>query len=94
MDDKETEARTEQSSPQQGAEEPGHNGHTTKATVKEKWDASWERVAFGVAAAAGGGLLAATWIGVGPAALAGAAGYLAYQRLHGKRKEATAGLKH
>jgi hypothetical protein len=58
--------------------------------TKEKWDASWEKVALGVAAAAGGGLLAAAWIGVGPAALAGAAGYAAYRGLREKQKAATA----
>ncbi len=47
---------------------------------------SWQRVAAGVAAAAGGGLIAAAAVGVGPAALAGAAGYLAYRSLNGERK--------
>lgn len=63
-------------------------------SMKEKWDASWERVAIGVGAAAGGGLLAALWIGVGPAALAGAAGYLAWRQLRESRKEAVAGHPH
>lgn len=49
---------------------------------------SWQRVALGVAAAAGGGLLAAAVIGVGPAALAGTAGYLAYRGLTGHRTSA------
>jgi hypothetical protein len=40
---------------------------------------SWQRVAAGVAAAAGGGLLAVATLGIGPAALAGTAGYLAYR---------------
>ena len=48
---------------------------------------SWQRVAAGVAAAAGGGLLAAAMVGVGPAALAGAAGYLAYRGLGGQKKK-------
>jgi len=43
-------------------------------------------MAAGVAAAAGGGLLAAAAVGVGPAALAGAAGYLAYRGLHEAKK--------
>ena len=47
---------------------------------------SWQRATVGVAAAAGGGLLAAALVGVGPAALAGAAGYVAYRELHGHRK--------
>ena len=43
----------------------------------------WPRVTLsaGVVAAAGGGLLAAALLGVGPAALAGAAGYLAYRAM-------------
>jgi len=45
---------------------------------------SSERVAAGVAAAAGGALVAAATIGVGPTALAGAAGYAAYR---GMKKE-------
>jgi hypothetical protein len=89
MMNKETEGQTEKAS-QQGGEEHAK----TEPTTKEKWDASWERVALGVAAAAGTGLLAATWIGVGPAALAGAAGYLAYHGLRGKRKAATADVQH
>ena len=40
---------------------------------------SKERTAAGIAAAAGGALLAAVVLGVGPAALAGAAGYLVYR---------------
>jgi hypothetical protein len=43
----------------------------------------WPKVTIsaGVAAAAGGGLIAAALLGVGPAALAGAAGYLAYRAM-------------
>jgi len=40
---------------------------------------SRQRAAAGVAAAAGGALLAAAVVGAGPAALAGAAGYLVYR---------------
>lgn len=47
-------------------------------------EGSWQRVAVGVGAAAGGGLLAAALVGVGPAALAGTAGYLAYRGLKGQ----------
>jgi hypothetical protein len=50
----------------------------------------WPRLTAGVAAAAGAGLLIASVIGVGPAAIAGAAGYLAYRELHGKRASAGA----
>lgn len=42
---------------------------------------SWPVVAAGVAAAAGVGLFAASLIGVGEVAIAGAAGYLAYRRM-------------
>jgi hypothetical protein len=45
-----------------------------------------------VAAVAGGALLAGATLGAGPAALAGAAGYLAYKGLGGpKRKKSGAG---
>jgi hypothetical protein len=54
---------------------------------------SWQRVAAGVAAAAAGGLIAAAAVGVGPASLAGAAGYLAYRGLKEQRKEGS-GHKH
>jgi len=49
----------------------------------------WPNAAVGiaVAAAAGGGLLVATILGAGPAAVAGAAGYLAYRGLKQKRGE-------
>jgi hypothetical protein len=52
---------------------------------------SWQRMAAGVAAAAGGGLLAAAVVGVGPAALAGAAGYLAYRGLSEQHKDHAVG---
>jgi hypothetical protein len=40
-----------------------------------------QRATAGIAAAAGGALLAAAVLGVGPAALAGAAGYVVYREL-------------
>jgi hypothetical protein len=43
-----------------------------------------QRTAVGVAAAAGGALLAAAALGVGPAALAGAVGYLVYRETRRK----------
>lgn len=43
---------------------------------------SRERTAAKIAAAAGGALIAAAVLGVGPAALAGAAGYLVYRETH------------
>lgn len=53
---------------------------------------SWQRVAAGVAAAAGGSLVVAAMVGVGPAALAGAAGYLAYRGMGGRKKKDQAGF--
>jgi hypothetical protein len=43
---------------------------------------SKQRSAAKIAAAAGGALLAAAVLGVGPAALAGVAGYLVYRETH------------
>lgn len=71
-----------------------HSTHKVRITAEEANAAvesmlpkgSWQRVTVGVVAAAGGGLLAAAMVGVGPAALAGAAGYLAYRGLSGKKK--------
>ena len=45
-----------------------------------------QRTVVGVAAAAGGALIAATVLGLGPAALAGAAGYLAYREISRSRE--------
>jgi len=53
---------------------------------------SQQRAAGGIVAAAGGALLAAAAFGVGPAALAGAAGYLAYRETRGSDKTKEAGL--
>jgi hypothetical protein len=53
---------------------------------------SQQRAAGGIVAAAGGALLAAVAFGVGPAALAGAAGYLAYRETRGSDKTKEAGL--
>jgi hypothetical protein len=52
---------------------------------------SQQRAAGGIAAAVGGALLAAAAFGVGPAALAGAAGYLAYRETCGSKKVKEAG---
>jgi hypothetical protein len=57
-----------------------NNGKDALAAVESLLPAgSRERTAAGIAAAAGGALLAALVLGVGPAALAGAAGYLVYR---------------
>jgi len=45
-----------------------------------------QRTVVGVAAAAAGALVAATVLGLGPAALAGAAGYLAYREISRSRE--------
>jgi len=47
-------------------------------------EGSKQRAAAGAAVAAGGALIAAAWLGVGPAALAGAAAYLVYRGLKHK----------
>ena len=72
-------------------------GKSTKMATRSKADksastlaetyipeGSWQRVTSGVVAAAAGGLIAAAVLGVGPAALAGTAGYLAYKGLNSK----------
>jgi len=51
-----------------------------------------QRAVAEVVAAAGGALLAAATLGVGPAALAGAAGYLAYRGTRGRQKTKEVGL--
>jgi hypothetical protein len=67
-----------------------HKAHAHKAANKNAADISAkvesllpagspQRTAVGVAAAAGGALLAAAALGVGPVALAGAVGYLVYR---------------
>jgi len=53
-------------------------------------EGSWQRTALGVAIAAGGGLVATALIGVGPVAIAGAAGYLAYREMTKSRGDKTA----
>ena len=67
------------------------SGNVRKAPIKKREDVAaiktylpadspqWSAV--GIAAAVGGALLAAALLGVGPAALAGAAGYLAYREM-------------
>ena len=45
-------------------------------------EGSQQRAVAKIAAAAGGALIAAALLGVGPAALAGAAGYLVYRERH------------
>ena len=65
----------------------GHIRETASRTVKEGIETvedlmppgSPQRTAASVGAAAVGALVAAAWLGVGPVALAGVAGYLAYR---------------
>jgi hypothetical protein len=92
--------------------EPGQSesespGNIQKATRKNANDGpgtiesllptgSGERAAAGIAAAAGGALLASAAHGLGPAALPGAAGYVAYREMSEgpkKGKARTASLK-
>lgn len=49
---------------------------------------SVSKIAFGVAAASGGAILAVAMIGVAPTLLAGAAGYIAYHGMTGEKKAA------
>ena len=46
-----------------------------------------QRAAVGIAAAAGGALAAVAMLGLGPAALAGAAGYLVYREIYREEKK-------
>jgi hypothetical protein len=86
------------------SEKPGNiqeaarkNGNDGPGTVGSLLPAgSRERATVGVAAAAGGALLASAALGLGPAALAGAAGYVAYREMSAgpkKGKARTASLK-
>ena len=59
------------------------NAKKNKAKVA-KPKTSNSKLALGVAAAVGGSFVAATWFGLGPAVLAGTAGYLTYQGLKNK----------
>ena len=63
----------------------GHKGNGIAKVESALSEGSWQRTALGVAIAAGGGLLATTFIGVGPVAVAGAAGYLAYRELRSRK---------
>jgi len=66
--------------------QPGimHGNHKTGWTAIDTYlpVGSTERTAAEVAAGMGGALVAAALIGVGPTALAGAAGYLVYRETH------------
>ncbi len=66
--------------------EPGimHTDHKTGLRMVESYlpAGSTQRTAAEIAAGMGGALLAAAIIGVGPTALAGAAGYLVYRETH------------
>ncbi len=67
----------------------GHRASKNSAEISAKVDSllppgSTQRTAAGVAVAAGGALLAAAAVGVGPAALAGAVGYLVYRETRRK----------
>jgi|SRR5580700_8617111 hypothetical protein len=86
------------------SEKPGNiqkatrkNGNDGPGTIESLLPAgSGERTTVGIAAAAGGALLASATLGLGPAALAGAAGYVAYREMSEvprKGKARTASLK-
>ena len=68
---------------------PGEESKTKPGAKKSKakvvkTKTSNSKLALGVAAAVGGSFVAATWFGLGPAVLAGTAGYLTYQGLKNK----------
>ena len=80
-----------------GRSENEESGNIQKAARKKRKDesatvesllpaGSGERAAVGITAAAGGALLAGATLGLGPAALAGAAGYVAYREMSEKPK--------
>ena len=77
------------------SDKSGNNHKTARAHGKDPMataeallpTGSWQRLTVGVAAAAGGGLLAVSMLGAGPVAIAGAAGYLAYRGLTGQKKD-------
>lgn len=56
-----------------------------KGTVTSLVTSPEAKITAGVVAAGTGGIIAAGLIGVGPLAIAGAAGYLAYRGLTGQR---------
>jgi hypothetical protein len=69
------------------AKPASNNGKHASTTVESLLPTgSPQRAAVGIAAAAGGALFAAATFGVGPAALAGTAGYLAYRGSRGSEK--------
>ncbi len=70
--------------PREAAEQEEESGRVSHYMEEHEWP----RLTAGVAAAAGASLVAATIIGVGPAAIAGAAGYLAYREMRAKRARA------
>jgi len=88
-----TTARRSAPSDQSSARKSVPSGGGRKSAAEEARDAlsviknylpagSRERTVAKIAAAAGGALIAAALLGVGPVALAGAAGYLVYRETH------------
>jgi len=66
-----------------------HKAHKENGIAKVESvlpEGSWQRTALGVTVAAGSGLLLTSLIGVGPVAVAGAAGYLAFRELRKTRR--------
>jgi len=59
-----------------------HEGNGLGLVASYLPEGSPQREVAGIAVAAGGALLAAAVLGVGPAALAGAAGYMVYREAH------------
>ena len=67
--------------------EEGEKEETEGRVTSYLEEHEWPRLTAGVAAAAGAGLFVVSLLGVGPAVVAGGAGYLAYRELSGKRPQ-------
>jgi hypothetical protein len=81
---KKTAATRKSAKPGNGHKAPSNNGKHASTMVESILPTgSLQRTAAGIAVAAGGALFAASTLGVGPAALAGTAGYLAYRASRG-----------
>jgi hypothetical protein len=64
--------------------------HSQKKAMGAEGSYSRTALTAGVAAASGAGLIAVSVLGIGPAAVAGAAGYLAYRAMKEKSSDRNA----
>ncbi len=79
--------------PAQAREEAAEREEEGGSVTHYMEEHEWPRLTVGAAAAAGAGLLAVSIVGLGPAVVAGAAGYLAYREMRAKREKATSGSR-